>query len=1014
MSSTDFIALPVLQPSVPQEKDACGCHSHDEDASISKVAAQLSAAKGKAYWRSLDELQDTPEFRQFLETEFPTKHELWSDDLSRRDFLKLMGASMAMMFFAGCRKPIQKIFPYQEQPENVIPGKSLFFATALPFAGYAQGVLVETHEGKPSKIEGNPQHPDTLGSSDIFMQADVLGLYDPDRSQTPINQGIASSWDSFMKALRDALEAQSASGGAGLRLLTQTVTSPTLADQIRLMLKRFPKATWHQYEPFARHNARAGAVLAFGEPHDTHYDLAKADVIVSLDSDFMTTLPGKLRYAREFAAGRNLTNGRTEMNRLYVIEPSPTITGSSADHRLALKSSEIESFTRSLAGALGIDAARAEATAGRDVQQWLHAITKDLQEHRGHSVIIAGDGQPAAVHALAHAMNEALGNVGQTVSYTAPVEAESIDQLASIKDLVDAMNNKQVDLLVIAGGNPVFDTHADLNFTAAMDLVRTRVHLSLYEDETSNHCHWHINEAHPLESWGDLRAVDGTVTIQQPMIEPLYGGRSAIELVSALVHDDGAIPAHDAVKDYWKRKSGSLSFENFWKTSLHNGIVTDTALPMRRPRVRGNFGGASKPRPPEAMELIFRVDSSVWDGRYANNGWLQELPKPITKITWDNVAQVSPAAAEKLGLENGDIVDLAIDGRSVKAPVYVTPGHADDSVTVTAGYGRTLAGRVGNDKGFNAYAIRTTANPDCASGLQLSRTGGTLKLAFTQTHHSVEGRSIVRNKSLQEYLKEPKAFEETDYPGDKTLYNTPKENVEYAWAMSIDMNSCIGCNACMIGCQSENNISVVGKDQVIRGREMHWIRVDNYFSGTPEEPEFTHQPVPCMHCENAPCEPVCPPGATVHNDEGLNEMIYNRCIGTRYCSNNCPYKVRRFNFYQYSDQDSLTLKMRNNPNVTVRSRGVMEKCTYCIQRINESKITAELENRSVRDGDIVTACQSACPTRAITFGNINDPNSAVSRLKAEPRNYPMLGDLGVRPRTTYLAKVRNLNPDLSS
>jgi len=977
----------------------------------------LPVLESKEYWRSLEERADSPEFRKYLETEFPHKHELWMDPISRRDFLKMMGAGAAMMFFAGCRKPLQMIFPYNENPENLIPGKPLYYASALPLGGCMEGVIVESHEGRPTKIEGNPQHPDSLGAADVFMQAAILGLYDPERSQTLLNEGVISTWDHFLGTLRTALDAQQTVQGAGLRLLTEPVVSPSLAAQIRDLLKRYPKAKWHQYEPLARANALAGSRLAFGQPLETQYRIENADIIVSLDADFLGTGPGRLRYARAFAKGRDLVEDQREMNRLYVAEPSPTVTGATADHHFPIRAGDIENFARKLAVALGVDGVEAPAAAlPEPAEDWVRPVAKDLRANHGRSLVIPGDSQPPAVHALAQAMNTALGNVGRTVVYTTCAAVSPVDPIASLQDLVNDMDRKQVDLLVMLGGNPVYDAPADFSFKERLDRVKMRVHLGLYADETSNLSHWHIPLAHALESWSDGRASDGTLTISQPLIEPLYGGKTPQEMLSAML-DDSPGTSHDLIKNYWKSQSHTLDFESAWRKSLHDGVVEETAFKIKEVSLKPLTSILSPSKGErtkgEGLEIVFKPDPSVWDGRFANNAWLQELPKPMTKLTWDNAALLGPETANKLGLSNEDVIELRYQGRAVNAPVWITPGHAENSVTVYLGYGRTRAGHVGNGKGFNAYALRTSDALSFGSGLQIRRTGERYRLACTQIHHSMEGRDIVRGASYADYLSNAKfAYKEKDFPKpDETLYNSPPLDQEVGWGMSIDMNLCTGCNACIIGCQAENNIPTVGKDQVLIGREMQWIRVDNYFRGDPDNPVVTNQPVPCMHCENAPCEPVCPVGATVHSDEGLNEMVYNRCIGTRYCSNNCPYKVRRFNFFQYVDNETEILKFMRNPDVTVRERGVMEKCTYCVQRINAAKITAEKDGRAVRDGEIVTACQGACPTRAITFGNIRDPKSAVSQRKAEPRNYAMLGELGVRPRTTYLAKVRNLNPE---
>jgi molybdopterin-containing oxidoreductase family iron-sulfur binding subunit len=845
------------------------------------------------------------------------------------------------------------------------------------------------------------------------MQAAILSLYDPDRSQTVMNRGAISGWDDFLRALRRALQGQEATQGAGVRILTEMVASPSLHRQLQDFLKRYPKAKWHQYEPTARANAMAGSRLAFGEVLETQIHLEKAEVILSLDADVLGSGPGHLRHARAFAQGRDLAEGRRRMNRLYVVEPGPSITGSAADHRLPLRAGDIENFARRLANALGVDGGNAPLPGGSEARRWIDAVANDLKAHRGRGVILAGDGQPPVVHALAHAMNAALANAGETVLYTESVFSSLQDPAPSLKELVDDMNAKRVDLLVILGGNPVYDAPADLDFQKALDHVALRVRLAPYEDETSNLCHWHIPQAHPLESWGDGRASDGTVTIAQPLIEPLYGGKTPNELLSAL-GEESPRSGHDVIKDYWKNLRGGLAFESFWKTTIHDGVLAGSAFPTRRPALKGGWEREAAPQR-SGLELVFKPDPTILDGRWANNGWLQELPKPLTKLTWDNAALLAPVTALKLGLANEDVVELSSQGRTMKAPVWITPGHAEDSVTVYLGYGRTQAGNVGTGRGVNAYALRTAGAMQIAGGLTVRRTSERRRLACTQLHHSLEGRDIVRGATLDEYVRDPRfAYKEKDFPKpDETLYAGPKMDDAVGWGMTIDMNLCTGCNACIMGCQAENNIPVVGREQVLLGREMQWIRVDNYFQGGPDNPEVTHQPVPCMHCEDAPCEPVCPVGATVHSDEGLNEMVYNRCIGTRYCSNNCPYKVRRFNFFQYADTKTESLKFMRNPDVTVRERGVMEKCTYCVQRINVAKIASEKENRPIRDGEIVTACQAACASRAITFGNVKDPGSAVSRRKAEPRNYAMLGELGVRPRTTYLAKVRNVNPALA-
>jgi molybdopterin-containing oxidoreductase family iron-sulfur binding subunit len=750
--------------------------------------------------------------------------------------------------------------------------------------------------------------------------------------------------------------------------------------------------------------------MAFGDDVNTVLHLDQAEVILALGADVLFCHPGTLRYAHDFASKRRVRGEQKTMNRLYAVDSTPSATGAMADHRLRMRASEIAGFTWALAAELGVLAQQSsqppETTPYAD---WIKTVVQDLQHHRGTSVVVAGRQQPPAVHALVHAMNRALGNVGQTVTYTAPVVARPVDQVASLQDLVQDMAAGRVEVLIILGGNPVYTAPADIDFAKHLAEVKTSVHLSVYHDETSALCQWHVPETHYLESWGDARAYDGTVSLIQPLIAPLYQGKSAYELLAVLMQQ-AEVSGHELVKAYWQGQHQGDNFENFWRTALHDGLIADTALPPKQVALRRELSMelAASPAPVSGLEIMFQADPTIWDGRFANNGWLQELPKPLSKLTWDNAALLSPSTAERLGLRNAEVIELHYQGRSVRAPVWILPGHADAAVTVHLGYGRWRAGRVGNGAGFNAYALRTSDTLWFGGGLELRKTGASYRLATTQHHHTMDGRSIILAAPLTYYLEHPQFVEaEIKKPQtDETMY-TLYEYPGYAWGMTIDLTTCIGCNACVIACQAENNIPVVGKDEVIRGREMHWIRIDRYYKGSLDNPEVYQQPVPCMHCEKAPCEVVCPVYATVHDDEGLNDMIYNRCVGTRYCSNNCPYKVRRFNFLQYADFHTTSLKLLRNPEVTVRSRGVMEKCTYCVQRINHARITAKLEDRPIRDGEIVTACQAACPTGTIIFGNLNDPHSQVSRLKREPLNYALLAELNTRPRTTYLAKLHH-------
>jgi MoCo/4Fe-4S cofactor protein with predicted Tat translocation signal len=1006
-----------------QNKKEDVCPSKKGKLDLDSLRAQINEANnnetsGPEYWRSLEELAGSPAFQEALHREFPKGASEWVDSVSRRGFLKVMGASMALAGMTGCvRLPLEPIVPYVRQPEDVIPGRPQFYATAMTLGGYASPLLVESHLGRPTKIEGNDKHPASLGGTDIFAQAHVLGLYDPDRSQSVVSMGDQRSWQSFLTAIRCPLSAQKALQGAGIRILTPTISSPTLADQLRGFLKIYPRAKWHVYEPINRDNVLEGAKLAFGQPVETRYDFEKADVIVSLDADFLYAgFPGNVRYIRDFAKRRN-PDGK--MNRLYVIESTPTTTGAKADHRLPLRASEIENFARVLAAAVG---AGGDAGApSPELAKFASLVAADVKGHRGSSVIVAGEHQSHEVHALAHATNIALGNF-KAVSYTDPIDANPINQTDSIKELVSDIQAGKLDLLVILGGNPAYDAPTDLDFANILKngKIPLRVHLGLYQNETAELCQWHVNQAHELERWGDARAYDGTVSIIQPLIAPLYAGKSAHEFL-ALLSGQADATGYDLVRGYWQKQHSDADFEVFWRKALHDGWIEGTTFTAHAfTRIFPRVPPRSSRVDPNAIELNLRRDPTIYDGQFSNNGWLQELPKPMTKLTWDNAVLIGPKMAERLQIKVEDVVELELNGKKVTGPVWIQAGHPDNSVTVTLGYGRRRAGRVGTAQGFDAYALRTTAAPWIATGLQIRKTGETYKLASTQGMQSMETpdggyRPLVRETTLEEYRKEPGFAQEEEPAPGLTLYKPyPYKEEDYAWGMAIDLNSCVGCNNCMLACQSENNIAVVGKEQTAIGRHMHWIRVDAYYQGDRDNPKAFFQPVPCMQCENAPCEVVCPVGATNHTPEGLNDMVYNRCVGTRYCSNNCPYKVRRFNFLLFQDWETPQYKMMRNPDVSVRSRGVMEKCTYCVQRINERRIDAERENRKINDNELQTACQQSCPAGAIIFGNINDPNSRVSKLKAQSRNYSLLGELNTRPRTTYLAEVSNPNPDLKA
>jgi molybdopterin-containing oxidoreductase family iron-sulfur binding subunit len=760
-----------------------------------------------------------------------------------------------------------------------------------------------------------------------------------------------------------------------------------------------------------RDNVREGARIAFGESVNTVYRVDRAEVILTLDSDFLTSGPGSVRYAREFARKRRVDDGEAKMNRLYAVESSPTSTGAMADHRLRMRASDIEGFARALAREFGLKVAAGTSVPSNMPPEWIPALARDLRQHSGASLVVAGDHQPAIVHALAHAMNQTLGNFDKTVYFTEPIEESPVNQWQSIGELAADIRGGKVSTLLILGGNPVYDAPADLGLGDLLPKVKFTARLGLYEDETSALCHWHIPQAHSLESWGDARAYDGTITVIQPLIAPLYAGKSEHDFLALLTGQAGK-PSHDIVREFWRaQKTNIPQFDAFWEKTLHDGVMAGTAFPPKQVSLKPGIGGQAPAPNSQGLEIVFRPDPTIWDGRFANNGWLQELPKPLTKLTWDSVAMLSPKTAQRLGLRNEDAIELKYLGRTIVAPVWVMPGHADESVTVFLGYGRTRAGRVGTGAGFDAGWIRPYATPWIGAGLEIRKTGRRWALAATQNHGTMEGRDLVRVATLEEYRNNPR-FAQADVEKNRiSLYPAVKYD-SYAWGMALDLNACTGCGACVAACQAENNIAVVGKKQIMIGRHMHWIRIDRYFEGDMNDPNTYHEPVPCMQCENAPCEPVCPVGATVHSPEGLNDMVYNRCVGTRYCSNNCPYKVRRFNFFLFSDWVTPSLFGMRNPNVTVRSRGVMEKCTYCVQRINAVKIEAEKQDRSIRDGEIVTACQQACPSEAIVFGDINDPNSRVSKIKAKNLNYSLLEGLNTRPRTTYQARLRNPNSEI--
>ncbi|WP_260735721.1 TAT-variant-translocated molybdopterin oxidoreductase [Tunturiibacter lichenicola] len=1030
---------------------------------LAEVRAKLDGKTGRRFWKNLDELAETPAFHELMAEEFPRQSTEWVDAVSRRGFLKVMGASLALAGLAGCTKqPDEAIFPYIKQPEDLVLGKPMYFATAFPFPTGAIPVLIKSDSFRPIKVDGNPEHPVSKGKSDAFTQATLLDLYDPDRSQHVLHRGEVSSWGEFQQAFATA--AKKTSGGQGIYFLSETITSPTLAAQWKQVQTAYPQAKMVQWEPVNQDSSRAASKAAFGSYTDAQYKLEEADVILSLDADFLGGIahPGFLPLASGYAERHRYEEGKT-MNRLYVVETMPTVTGFKAEHRLALKPSEITAFAHFVAG----NQHTGPLTSNPEAAKFARTVWEDLSAAKGRCVVIPGEQASPEVHLAAYDLNQQLGAVGKTVIYTETVNPMPSEQVADLKSLVADMKAGKVQWLVMLGVNPIYSAPWDLGFRDAFANVPVTAQLASHVDETGAISNWHINKTHYLESWSDARAYDGTISIIQPMIDPMYGGKSAHDVLQALLADPQQ-SAYDVVvanaKTYIKG-----DFATGWRKALHDGWVEGTAFTSKA----GGAGKSAVASFPSAaatsgLEISFRPDPSIYDGRFANVGWLQELPKQVTNLSWDNAAIMSINTLADLKLDESDPVKISLNGREVIAPAMMIPGHPDGVITVHLGFGRGVeAGRVGQGVGFDAYQIRTTDGLLSVSGATAKKVPGTYDLCITKVHniehrgsfaqhdlekplsdkdgvyslagHEAEERSIIRYATLEEVKKNPNFAHEGGASGtliDKVGYSPqgetiPKSNsffpnawdyekqdpstlkIQNAWGMAIDLNSCIGCNACIVSCYAENNVPVVGREQVKVGRNMQWLRIDTYFEGDLHAPKAHFQPMACQHCENAGCEQVCPVGATVHTPEGLNTMVYNRCVGTRYCSNNCPYKVRRFNFLLYSDFDTESLKFMRNPDVSVRSRGVMEKCSYCVQRIEAAKITADKENREIRDGEVVTACQQACPTSAITFGNINDKASKVAKLKAEERDYQVLADLNFRPRTTYTAGVINPHPELA-
>jgi len=1003
------------------------------------------------YWRSLADLAGSPEWQEATRPEFMPEADSAPDGPSRRRFLQVMGASVALAGAAGCSAREDKFVPLGLNIPGQVPGTPKLYATAMDVGGYAQGLIATSYDGRPIKIDGNPDHPLNRGGSLPAALASVLELYDPDRSRSVVRfdggRKNYQTWDDFSAFARVLVGDLKKTKGESFRVLTEASSSEALADLRLRFLATYPKAAWYEYEPISRDMERSGTSLAFGKPLRVHLDLEKADVIVCLDEEILAAHPASVKYARDFASRRCPEAG--PMNRLYAVESVFSQTGAMADHRLPIRSDKIAAFASTLEAEVGKLLAGGSADKNSEsashVEQtetkFIRVLASDLVAHKGKGIVAVGPRQPANVHAIAHRLNSALGNVGTTITYTADLNPERPAHSEAIASLADEIGKGKVETLLILGGNPAYDAPAELKFDRLIENVKRSVHLALYEDETSRLCKWHVPKAHYLETWGDARSFDGTYAVAQPLIAPLHGGKSSLELLALLLGDEAA-DGQKFVRAAFERVAKQTKAEGDpdvrWRESLDRGFLANSASASISPELSTAKPEAIPERDsgdPESLELVFVADSKIFDGRFANNGWLQELPDFITKLTWDNAAMFGISTAAKYGIVDGRLVKLIVGGKSLTVAANVLPGQAEGSVSIALGYGRTSAGVVGgsvadgvSSVGFNAYSLRNAASMGFVSGVKVELAEGEYRLATTQDHYAIDPigaaerehrlKELVREGTESEFGKHPEFAKghEHGLPA-LPLFNPPTGGAEHKWGMAIDMSKCVGCNACVVACQSENNIPVVGKEQVLKGREMHWMRVDRYFKGSPEDPDVAHQPIACVQCENAPCEQVCPVAATVHDHEGLNAMVYNRCVGTRYCSNNCPFKVRRFNFFNYhkglEEANNEIQKLVYNPEVTIRSRGVMEKCTYCTHRIQAVKIQAKNDNREIGLEEITPACAQACPSKAIVFGDLNRRESKVAKGHANPRSYTLLAELDVKPRTAHLARIRNPHPELS-
>ncbi|MER2196540.1 TAT-variant-translocated molybdopterin oxidoreductase [Methylobacterium brachiatum] len=969
---------------------------------IASLREKLAGSDGPRFWRSLDAVADSPEFRDYLAAEFPSAARLAASP-ERRGFLKLMAASFALGGLTACGGGASRDYevPYVNQPERLVPGTDLSYASSAVFDGFGNGILVTTRNGRPLKIEGNPEHPWSLGGTDVLAQASVLGLYDPFRSQAVQHLGKPSSWAAFRAELQAQMPAWHAAGGEGIAVLTGPVTSPTVAAQIARMRAAYPASRWFVGGGAGREAIYEGARRAYGRPLETIPDFGRARTIVALDGDFLDLGPGQVGLSGRWSAGRRAAYAEGRLLSLHAAAPTPTLTSAKADHAVAVSEGRLEALAHDLLGVAGGGA----APGGDDpVSRWVRGAAKALIEARGAGIVTAGLTTSPDLHALVHRLNGALGNTGATLRHAAPVVEHGAGTLA---ELAEAMERGAVKVLIVLGANPVYDAPAALDFAARMERVPLKIHAGLYADETGAHADWHLPTAHPLESWGDVRSLDGTVGLIQPTVAPLYNGRTFQDMLAFLTDGRGSEGGADAlglVKARWRKEGeDAAAFEARFADALRRGFFPDSAGAAEDVALTQEAPPARPAPAPGGIEVVFRPDPTIWDGTHADLAWLQELPKPLTKIVWENVVALSPHLAEREGIAMGDIVRVEADGRAVEGAAWILPGQAAETVTLSLGYGRNVPDHLSNGLGYDAATLRSVATPWRLSGARLTKTGRRRMPATTQNLGTMEGQDIVRVQALGAApVGDPK-----DAAAPASFYPPPESQLtgEAAqWGMAIDLDACIGCNACVTACQAENNIPVVGREEVALGRWMGWLRVDRYYAGDLDAPATHFQPVPCMHCEQAPCEVGCPVEATLHDSEGLNLQVYNRCVGTRTCQSYCPYKVRRFNYLDYTGGMTPVQQQQRNPEVTVRARGVMEKCTYCIQRIAAARITSAKDAHApIPDGAVETACQGACPTRAITFGNVADPGSRVSAARKDPREYALLGHLNTRPRTTYLA-----------